>query len=93
MNIGRWIERHAAFTPGKAALRFEGQTLSYAALAAEIEQAAWTLQTELGVVKGDRVAILATNVPEYLILLFACARLGAMLNPLNWRLAIPEHLY
>ena len=93
MNIGRWIERHGVFTPGKTALRFEGQTLSYAELAAEIEQAAWTLEQELGVVKGDRVAILATNVPEYLILLFACARLGVMLNPLNWRLAIPEHLY
>src|SRR5437764_1388835 len=47
----------------------------------------------LGVAPGDRVALLATNSPEFLILLFACARIGAMLVPLNWRLAAPEHAY
>jgi fatty-acyl-CoA synthase len=36
------------------------------------------------------VALLAANHPDYLVLLFACARLGAMLVPLNWRLAVPE---
>ena len=42
---------------------------------------------------GDRVAILAANHPDYLVLLYACARLGAMLVPLNWRLAVPEQVY
>jgi fatty-acyl-CoA synthase len=45
------------------------------------------------VVRGDRVAILAANHPDYLVLLYACARLGAMLVPINWRLAVPEQLY
>ena len=44
----------------------------------------------LGVGAGDRVAVLAQNHPRTLALLFACARLGAMLAPLNWRLAGPE---
>ena len=43
--------------------------------------------------RGDRVAILALNHPDYLALLYACARLGAMLVPLNWRLAVPEQLF
>ena len=33
------------------------------------------------------------NHPDYLVLLYACARLGAMLVPLNWRLAVPEQVY
>jgi fatty-acyl-CoA synthase len=38
------------------------------------------------------VAFLGFNSPEMLALLFACARLGALFMPLNWRLAAPEHL-
>ncbi|MEA2929278.1 MAG: fatty-acyl-CoA synthase, partial [Hyphomicrobiales bacterium] len=48
---------------------------------------------ELGVGRGDRVAILSLNHPDYLVLLYACARLGAMLVPLNWRLAVPEQAF
>jgi fatty-acyl-CoA synthase len=44
----------------------------------------------MGVGPGDRVAVIAHNHPRTLALLFACARLGAMLAPLNWRLAPPE---
>ncbi len=35
----------------------------------------------------------AANHPDYLVLLYACARLGAMLVPINWRLAVPEQLF
>src|SRR6185437_7919677 len=48
---------------------------------------------EFGVNRGDRVAILSLNQPDYLVLLYACARLGAMLVPLNWRLAVAEQLF
>ena len=41
--------------------------------------------------KGDRVAWLGYNSPEMLVLLFALARLGAILVPLNWRLTAAEH--
>jgi fatty-acyl-CoA synthase len=87
------IERNAAFTPDKAAIIFEAETLSYAAFAARIEQAARALQAELGVSRGDRVAILSLNRPDYLVLLYACARLGAILVPLNWRLAVAEQSF
>ena len=93
MDLSGLIERNAAFAPDKPALHFEGTTLSYAELAARIEKTARALKSELGVSRGDRIAILSLNRPDYLVLLYACARLGAMLVPLNWRLAGAEQLF
>ncbi|RNJ42764.1 acid--CoA ligase [Mesorhizobium erdmanii] len=93
MDLCTLIELNAAFAPDKPAIRFEGETLSYAALAQRIEQTARALNTELGVNKGDRVAILSLNRPDYLVLLYACARIGAILVPLNWRLSVAEQLF
>ena len=83
------IERHAAFAPSKTAIRFEGETLTYADLAARIRQACGKL-TALGIAAGDVIAFLGFNDPEMLALLFACARLRAILLPMNWRLAAEE---
>ncbi|WP_027584535.1 long-chain-fatty-acid--CoA ligase [Bradyrhizobium sp. Ai1a-2] len=93
MNLCTLIERNAAFAPDKPAIHFEGDTLSYAAFNRRIEQVARALKGQLGVERGDRVAILSLNRPDYLVLLYACARLGAMLVPLNWRLAVAEQLF
>ncbi|MCA1532107.1 long-chain fatty acid--CoA ligase [Bradyrhizobium sp. NBAIM03] len=93
MDLCSLIDRNAAFAPDKTAIAFEGTRLSYAAFAARIERTATALKGELGVGRGDRVAILSLNRPDYLVLLYACARLGAMLVPLNWRLAVAEQLF
>jgi fatty-acyl-CoA synthase len=93
VDLSNLIERNAAFTPDKPAIIFEGEVLGYAAFHARIEQAARALKAEFGVGRGDRVAILSLNRPDYLVLLYACARLGAMLVPLNWRLAVAEQLF
>src|SRR5437660_3047910 len=93
MDLSDLIARNAAFTPEKAALHHAGTSLTYAALARRIDAAARALKSVLGIARGDRVAILAANHPDYLVLLYACARLGALLVPLNWRLAVPEQLF
>ena len=93
MNISYWIERHADYAPSKIAVGFEGRDLSYRDLAREITRLAAGLAQELGVRRGDRVAILSYNRPEFLAVVFACARIGAICVPLNWRLAPPEQLY
>src|SRR5262249_30608401 len=93
MDLSDLIARNADFTPDKIALRFEGRSLTYAQFATRIALAARALKSSLGVARGDRVAILASNHPDYLVLLYACARLGAMLVPLNWRLATPEQMF
>jgi fatty-acyl-CoA synthase len=84
--IWRWLHGHADHAP---ALRFEGQAFTYGALARMAGQAAAALAAA-GVRRGDRVAFLGHNHPAQIVLLFACARLGAILVPLNWRLATPE---
>jgi fatty-acyl-CoA synthase len=93
MDLSDLIDRNAAFAPGKPAIHFSNATLTYAGFAARIAAAARALKSQLGVGRGDRVAILSLNHPDYLVLLYACARLGAMLVPLNWRLAAPEQMF
>jgi fatty-acyl-CoA synthase len=90
MNFAEWITANARRTPERAALRFEHQTLSYAELARHCEQIVGALAAA-GVARGQRVAWLGLNSPQMLATLFACARLGAIFMPLNWRLASAEH--
>ena len=93
MNIARWIEKWAVATPGKTAIRFEAEEISYPEFNDQIKACARMLKGGLGVKPGDRVAYLGQNHPQMLVLLFACARLGAIFVPLNWRLTAKEHLY
>jgi fatty-acyl-CoA synthase len=87
MDLSRVIERWAGHFPAKVALHFHGVGITYAELWRRIEHAA----ARLDVAPGDRVAYLGYNSPEVLVLLFALARRGAMLVPLNWRLTAAEH--
>lgn len=75
--------------PDAQALRFGGVAASYAALHQRSLQWATWLRAQ-GVRRGDRVAWLGLNHPDVLALLFAAARVGAVLAPLNFRLAPPE---
>ena len=91
MDLSEWIEAHAGRTPDKVAVRFPGRDITYAQLALLVQQLSSALAAA-GVRRGSCAAYLGLNSPEMLVLLFACARLGAMFIPLNWRLAGPEHL-
>ena len=80
---------HAARHPGAIALRFEGRSIRYASLhQRQLALAAWLHQQ--GVVAGDRVAWLGLNHADQVALLLALAQVGAVLVPLNFRLAPPE---
>lgn len=87
-----WLAMHARFRPDAEALYdvSSGRRWTYAALQHDALRWAGRL-AQHGVVRGDRVAILAHNRGETLALLFACAELGAVLFPMNWRLS-PEEL-
>jgi fatty-acyl-CoA synthase len=84
------LARHAASRPEAAALHFDGLDFSYAALAGRVDRLAGQLWHGWGVRSGDRVAWLGANHPGQLLLLFALARIGAILLPLNFRLAPAE---
>jgi fatty-acyl-CoA synthase len=90
MGLADWIAANARRTPDKVALRCGQQALSYAALAARCDEITAAVAAS-GVERGDCVAWLGLNGPQMLATLFACARLGAIFMPLNWRLAPPEH--
>lgn len=72
------------------ALRFGGETWSYQALHQAALRAAAVAWHAWGVRPGDRVAWLGANHPAQLALLFGLARVGAILLPLNFRLAPAE---
>ena len=90
MEFADWIATSAERTPAKAALRFEGADISYAALARLVDEAAAALAAT-GLTRGDCVAWLGLNSPSLLVMLFACARQRVVFMPLNWRLAPSEH--
>ena len=84
------IDAHAAANPQAPAITHEHESLTYGALQARVGAAAAWLWHDAGVRPGDRVAWLGLNDPAQVVLLFALARIGAVLLPLNFRLAPPE---
>ncbi len=77
----------------RAAAVFEfatGRRWDYRELDLEVARTAGLLHREYAIVAGDRIAVLARNCVEQILLHLACARLGAIFVPLNWRLAVTE---
>jgi fatty-acyl-CoA synthase len=70
-----------------------GRKFTYAQLNERANRFASYLQNSLSIQQGDRVSILAKNSSDYFEVLFACGKMGAILNTLNWRLAVPELAY
>jgi fatty-acyl-CoA synthase len=83
------LQSQAASRGAATALHFEGQATSYAQLASQAQAMAAALQAR-GVAHGARVAWLGLNHPLQIALLFACAGIGAIAMPLNYRLAPGE---
>jgi len=92
---GDWIGRWGRARPEQEALSdaIAGRRYTYGQMAAEVHRLANYLREGLGVVPGDRVACLSFNRAEYITLFLALSRLGAILVPLNFRLAPGEFLY
>jgi fatty-acyl-CoA synthase len=88
---GNWLAMHARFQPSAEAVydATSGRRWTYAQLHHDARCWAGRLR-DRGVGHGDRVALLAHNCGETFALLFACAELGAILFPMNWRLSSAE---
>jgi fatty-acyl-CoA synthase len=76
--------------PSAQALQFDGRWLTYGELVRAAARAAGVAWHDWGVRPGDRVAWLGGNHPGQLALLFGLARIGAILLPMNFRLAAAE---
>ena len=90
-----WIKRHAERAPDKIALvdAHTNRQFTYAQFNERANRFASFLKNELGIKQGDRVSLLAANSSDYYEILFACGKMGAILNTLNWRLTPPELEY
>ncbi|MCS7246482.1 MAG: o-succinylbenzoate--CoA ligase [Thermomicrobium sp.] len=91
MRLPEWLAWRAAVTPERLALVWGERQWTFQALAREADGWARRL-AGLGVGFGDRVALCLSNRPETVILVHAASRLGAVLVPLNVRLAAAELL-
>jgi fatty-acyl-CoA synthase len=83
--------RRAELNPGRVAIEdlVSGDRVTYAELDRRVGKSA-ALLSAVGVAPGDRVALLCRNRIEFFELLFACARIGSILVPLNWRMPAAE---
>ncbi|KAK8087061.1 Acetyl-coenzyme A synthetase [Apiospora phragmitis] len=77
------VDRHAIKDPNKVAIIYEadepsdGRTLTYGELLREVSKTAWALK-QMGVGKGDTVAIYLPMIPEAVIAFLAISRIGAI---------------
>lgn len=78
--------KRAALSPERIAFidHESGAEWRFAAVDAQAARAAAALR-EIGLVRGDRIAVLCLNTPDFFIALFACQKAGLILAPLNWR--------
>lgn len=92
MNIGGFLSKRARLSPNKEALVLGDVRLNYKQMNRRCNQFVNSLES-LGIAYGDRVAILALNEPEYFDLYFGLGKVGAIMVPINHRLAGPEIQY
>jgi acyl-CoA synthetase (AMP-forming)/AMP-acid ligase II len=92
MNWFAVLVHHARRTPDKTMTVFNGESITYEEMALRAVGLAGGLH-DRGVGRGDVVAILSYNCPEFLQTIFASNHLGAIAMPINWRLAAAEVRY
>jgi fatty-acyl-CoA synthase len=88
-SLGHFLERRAAARPEAAAVVSGDQAIGLGIFLDESRRVAQGL-ADLGIRKGDRVALWLPNMPAWLVLYFACAWLGAIAVAVNTRFRSAE---
>ena len=92
INLSSFIAYHARQTPQRCALKYRGETISYAAFDARIRSVGGWLASR-GIQADDVVAVLMKNSAAFLDIAFAVSHIGAVLLPINFRLSVAEVAY
>ena len=92
INIGSYLARRAILNPDREALVCEDVRLTWSEFNARANRLCHAVR-RLGIGHGDRVGLLALNEPEYLDMFYGLGKIGAILVPINYRLAGPEMQY
>ncbi|MBP9874818.1 MAG: AMP-binding protein, partial [Haliscomenobacter sp.] len=87
-----WTAKWALYRPDHIAVKEweTGRTLTYEQLNRLANRLSWHLTRHISIKTGDRIAVLAENCLEYLLLFAAAQKTGAILVPLNYRLTSSE---
>lgn len=91
-TVASALAHRATTDPEKPFIVFRGETLTYGEMEGQAEALAASLHG-LGIEAGDRIALVLPAWPEFVISLFAAAKIGAIVVPLNPRLTAPELQY
>jgi acyl-CoA synthetase (AMP-forming)/AMP-acid ligase II len=83
------LGRAARYFPERAAIGSDGKRLSFRQLHDRVAGIVAALSRH-GIKRGDRLALLLPNEPQYLELIYACAWLGVIVIPMNARLSVAE---
>lgn len=92
INVGYLLYKRAMLSPKQEALVVGDVRRSYRELNERANRVANAVK-KMGIQRGDRIAVLAMNEPEYLELYFGLGKIGVVLVPINHRLAPPEVAY
>jgi long-chain acyl-CoA synthetase len=82
VSVADLLSTAATAYPTRAAIAFLGTTTTYRELREQVDRCARGL-AGLGVDKGDRVALVLPNCPQFVVTFYAALRLGAIVTPLN----------
>ena len=88
-SLADLVREHAARQPEAPCLSHDGETISFAELHSRSSRVANALLGS-GLKPGERVVVLARNSPVFYELAFGCAKAGAILVAVNWRLSARE---
>lgn len=91
-TIGEIVRMSSEVYGDKLAVVTEDQSMSYRQMADLSDAIAANLQSR-GTAKGDRVAVVVGNRAEFPLLVIACAKIGAIMVPINVKLAVEELQY
>ncbi|REE75762.1 feruloyl-CoA synthase [Rhodococcus wratislaviensis] len=89
MNIVRVFDSNVRKAPDKAFLHFQGRDHTYGSVQDGSRRAAALLR-QLGVGRGDRVALMCFNTPGFVYAMLGAWRLGAVVVPVNHKMQAPE---
>ncbi len=92
MNVGEWPLRHAQRYPDEVCIKYGDLTITKGEFNRRVNRLANMFQ-DMGMRKGDRYAALLANSNVFIEVLYALSKLGAIMVPLNFRLAVPELEY
>ena len=92
LTVAQALESQAAAHPDRIFLVYGERKLTYRQVEAQASAMAAALH-ELGIERGDRIALTLPNWPEFVVSAFAAAKLGAIVVPLNPRYTVPELKY